>query len=568
MGQNVLLEESLVEIKLGQYGIAQASSLKDPAHLANVRNYKRQVASRMIPLERDDIARKIPDAEYHVSRKIDGEFSVLIYQDGNLITLNPGGTVRIGLAWQDEAVKLFESAGIREALIAGELYVQPEQERRSRVHDVVSVARQPKTEGELARIKFAVFDVISIDGEPVELPYQQTWKKITTIFQSGNSIHPVETVVLKGHRNIEQQFQKWVEDEKAEGIVVRSESAGNFKIKPKHSLDAIVIGFTESTDDRQGMLHDLLLGVARGDGSIHVLSRVGGGFSDENRREMLSDLQDMIVESEYAEVNSDHVAYQMVEPKWVIEISCLDLIGQNTRGGPINRMVLNWNSHESRYEVVRRLPLVSVISPQFVRIREDKEFNATDVRISQVTDLLPIPLAEVDAREMKMAGSTMLERDVYTKQLRGELLVRKFLMWKTNKEGDSAEFPAFVTSYIDFSPSRKTPLVREIRVSNSESQIRSLFREFVDENVKKGWAIHSSQTGGSETIVDASKTVNSTPDSKKSAKAAEAKKSSPKTSTKKEADKKEGQSKSKAHKNSSAGKSSKKASKTKKKRKS
>ena len=81
------------------------------------------------------------------------------------------------------------------------------------------------------------------------------------------------------------------------------------------------------------MLHDLLLGVVRPDGSIHTMARVGGGFSDEQRQELLVDLQGMVVDSEYAEVNSDHVAYRMVEPHWVIEISCLDLISQNTRGG-------------------------------------------------------------------------------------------------------------------------------------------------------------------------------------------------------------------------------------------
>ncbi len=171
----------------------------------------------------------------------------------------------------------------------------------------------------------------------------------------------------------------------------------------------VVIGFTESTDDRQGMLHDLLLGLARKDGSIHVLGRVGGGFTDDDRRDMLSDLNDMVVESEYAEVNSDHVAYQMVKPKWIVEISCLDLIAQNTRGGPVNRMVLNWNRSENRYEVVRRLPLVSVISPQFVRIRDDKTCDPTDVRLSQVTDLVPVTMTDVDAGEMKLPKSEILQ---------------------------------------------------------------------------------------------------------------------------------------------------------------
>jgi hypothetical protein len=63
----------------------------------------------------------------------------------------------------------------------------------------------------------------------------------------------------------------------------------------------------------------------------------------------------------------------------VIEISVLDLISQSTRGQPINKMALNWNAAESRYQNVRRLPLVAMISPQFVRRREDKSANKTDV---------------------------------------------------------------------------------------------------------------------------------------------------------------------------------------------
>ena len=66
-----LLNRSLIDIKLGAYGTAASTALSDPTLLSMVRNYKRQVASRMYPLGRSDISRKIPDAEYHVSRKID-----------------------------------------------------------------------------------------------------------------------------------------------------------------------------------------------------------------------------------------------------------------------------------------------------------------------------------------------------------------------------------------------------------------------------------------------------------------------------------------------------------------
>ena len=238
-----------------------------------------------------------------------------------------------------EAKQLLEASSLTNVVIAGELYVVT-QDRRPRVHDVVSVARQPKTDEELASLRFAVFDIVSINDQRAEQPYAETWKQIESIFGDGKQTLPVETEILKGPRSIEAQFQKWVTDEGAEGLVVRSDSAGNFKVKPRHNIDAMVIGFTESTGDREGMLHDLLLGVVRPDGSIHTTARVGSGFSDQQRKDLLVDLQSMVVDSEYAEVNSDHVAYRMVEPNWVIEISCLDLISQNTRGGSVDRMVL------------------------------------------------------------------------------------------------------------------------------------------------------------------------------------------------------------------------------------
>ena len=136
---------------------------------------------------------------------------------------------------------------------------------------------------------------------------------------------------------------------------------------------------------------------------------------------------------------------------------------------------------------------MSVISPRFVRIREDKTFDRTDARIAQVTDLVPVPMAEVDASELKMAQSLVEKREVYVKPYRGKTSVRKFLMWKTNKESSNSDFPAYVIHYTDFSPTRKTPLDREVRVSNSKEQIEQLWEQLLKENVKKGWKLHEPQ---------------------------------------------------------------------------
>src|SRR5580698_10075499 len=112
------------------------------------------------------------------------------------------------------------------------------------------------------------------------------------------------------------------------------------------------------------MIHDLLIALMRADGCLHVLGHVSGGFSDAERRHFLSDLKDMIVKSDYVEVN-EQVAYHMIRPEWVIEISVLDLISQSTRGAPINKMVLHWDAANKHYQIIRRMPLVGMISPQF-----------------------------------------------------------------------------------------------------------------------------------------------------------------------------------------------------------
>jgi ATP dependent DNA ligase C terminal region/ATP dependent DNA ligase domain len=480
-----LLDRGRFEIKLGEYGVGTAQALTDANILAKTQDYRRLAGSRMYPLGKSDVRSKIPKADYHVSRKIDGEFTVLVLRDGQVFSINPGGTVRIGLPWQAEALAMFKKAGVKEAMIAGELYVH-NTERRPRVHDVATVARQPQSLDDISKLRFGVFDVISIDGEPASESYPSTWQTIESVFGGGELIHPVETRLLSDTAGIEQLFKKWVEDEGAEGVVVRSDNAGLFKVKPRHTLDAVVVGFTESVDDRAGMMHDLLLAVMREDGTLQILCRVGGGFSDDLRRSMLSDLKDMVVSSEYAEVNSDYVAYQMVRPDWVIEISCLDLISQTTRGGHINRMVLEFDP-QAGYRVVRRLPLVTVISPQFVRMREDKQAHPHDVRLAQVSDRVEVALTDCDAKNFKLPATEVLKREVFIKAAKGETMVRKFVLLKTNKEAEAEEYPAYVMHYTDFSPNRKDPLAREVMVSNSLAQIEQLFEQSKAENIKKGW---------------------------------------------------------------------------------
>ena len=310
-----LLDKSRFEIKLGDYGVGQATALSDPTLLPKVQEYRRLASARMQPLDREGISEKIPAADYHVSRKVDGEFTVLIFRDGQAFSMNPGGTVRVGLPWMEEAAKLFSKAKIKEAIIAGELYVARE-DRRPRVHDVSTVARQPQSASELGQLRFAVFDIMSLDGAAISQPYANTWKTIVKIFGEGATDTAGRGKPAKDAGEITAIFEDWVDKQDAEGIVVRSDLAGMFKIKPRHHARRGGRGLHRI--GRRSARHDARPAAGGDAARWHVASAWARRRRLQRRavrRDMLSDLKDMVVESEYAEVNADHVAYQMVQPR-------------------------------------------------------------------------------------------------------------------------------------------------------------------------------------------------------------------------------------------------------------
>ena len=84
-----VLELGRFEIRLGNYKVGSATMLTDPQILAEAQGYRRRAGSRMMPIGRADISRKVPSADFHVSRKIDGEFTVLVMRDGECFSINP-----------------------------------------------------------------------------------------------------------------------------------------------------------------------------------------------------------------------------------------------------------------------------------------------------------------------------------------------------------------------------------------------------------------------------------------------------------------------------------------------
>jgi hypothetical protein len=249
-------------------------------------------------------------------------------------------------------------------------------------------------------------------------------------------------------------------------------------VKPRHSIDAAAIGYT--TSDR-GM-RDLMLAVRRKDGLFQMFTVGSNGFTEENRLKIVDRLSKLHVESEYVLSDSRGIAYQMIRPELVFEVSVLELVARGNDDKVKMNPLLRYDESKG-WLMEGNTPGVKALSVTIERERTDKSTDETDIRVSQLTDICPF---EEEEAQVKGEPSTLLERRVFKKETGGKVMLHKFLLWKTNKE-QTGRYPAYVFFHTDYSSGRKETIKRDMAYSSDEAQIREIFTAEIAANVKKGW---------------------------------------------------------------------------------
>lgn len=441
-------------------------------------NYKKYIGSRYIALEQGSISKKISHfKEFLVSIKYDGHFYALFYSDNNITMINRSGKIikRIGL--HDEMENHFKSLGIKQLFIAGELYVSSDV--RTRMFNVTSdIASGGQN------LKFAAFDLIELDEDIFETKNVfEKYQKLEEIIPKDGNFHIVEYMTTQNVKEIEEYFKEKVEIGKSEGLVIKTEGYPIFKIKPKFTFDAVIVGFANGDGERSELLRDFLLAFRKDDGSYQIFAHLSHGFSDEERKELLIEYKKKIVDSDYIEVARNRLGFQMIKPDTVIEFSCIDVINSDSKGD-ILKMNLNYDD-KNGYKANYNQPSVSVTIPLFIKFREDKQATVEETNFSQVLDVVSYDdIKTIDLS--KLPNSEIIRREVYRKESRGSIMVRKFIILKTNKEGLD-NYPAYVWHYTDFSTGRKDPLKTDVIVSDNKEQIEKIYDESIVKNIKKGW---------------------------------------------------------------------------------
>ena len=94
-------------------------------------------------------------------------------------------------------------------------------------------------------------------------------------------------------------------------------------------------------------------------------------------------------------------------------------------------MVLSIKDNE--WVALQKLPCASVHHPVFIRYRSDKQVNALDLRVEQISDRCLINNKETKAEVITLPSSEIVRREVYSKTIKEITSVRKLVILKTNK---------------------------------------------------------------------------------------------------------------------------------------
>lgn len=444
-----------------------------------VKLYKNRVSSRYFSVEFEGILERIQkNKEYYASTKYDGHFYALHYKEGESpYFINPKGK-RVEETNLVKAVEnlFFDKKNLKQCLIPGEIYLKSDV--RTRAFNLTKALTD-----ESDNLRFAAFDIIEINDEP---SYQKTTAQIIeeleNYFPLEGKIHAVDNKVFTSRQEIAECFKETVEINEQEGLVVKTEQH-IYKIKPKYTFDAVVIGYADSDGNRQGMFRDLLLAMMLSDGTFQLVGHLHHGFSDEGRKKLLQELEKERVPSQYIEVARNKTAFQFVKPTRIVEFSCLDVITEDSKGS-VGKMNLNYSDKEG-YTINGNKNSVSFTIANFIKFRDDKKVNEQDIRFSQLEEVASFE--DVDILDVSdLPESEIIYREVYTKTVKENVNVRKFVVIETNK-AQSKKYPAYILHYTDFSATRKDPLKRELRLTDNKEQVLELLAASIEKNIKKGW---------------------------------------------------------------------------------
>jgi len=435
-------------------------------------NYKHKVAGKYLPVRSDQICKRVFEMDkYYVSTKIDGNICFINKDvDGiSIVSHNNNSFKRPEL--EKECSEILKN---KCGLFVGEIYLHDEN-KRTRSYDLNREIGNNSSD-----IRIALFDIISFENKDYkENGWNEKKKILSDNFKSDGKIYFLNEIELSSRKDIEDIFNKTIVDSSEEGLIVRGENGPVFKIKEYHSFDMVILGYVNGYTNNLSLMKEILVGVMTEENKFLTIGVIANGFDIDQREKLSKDFEKTRVDYDSIIVSGAKIPFTMIKPKYIVEIESTDIINSNS-DGLINRPLINFKKN---YFFQKNSNSVSLTTPVFKNFRDDKKVNLNDVGINQITRVIEIP-DEITNSIIK-PQSELINKNVYTKMMKGATNVRKFLVWNTKSKDDS--YPKYVYYKIDYSPTRKIKIKRDIKISNIKKQIINLFKNEIESDIKSGW---------------------------------------------------------------------------------
>lgn len=438
--------------------------------------YKHRLSGKFVLTDPSKIA-DIEGSNICITRKLDGEMRTVYFNGSTSVMFTTGGKEEKDFPCLEEFSEKLKAAGLKCAGFAAELNFVKADKSRSRVSDVIHAVANKELHSSLA---LSPFDILFIDDSKWQAEhYEKTYEKMVEIF--GKDV-PVQMEKGTSSSDIARVYKKWVIKEKAEGLVVHTEQPVIWKIKPLHSIDAAVIGYTSYEKG----VRDLLFAVMEPSGIYRIFASGSNGLSDKQRKVLEVNLSALKVSSNLIYTDSQGVAFQMIKPEFVFEVTATDLANTNCLNDSFKNYIVEY-SEEKGWNLKGKVSGVATYNLSIVRLREDKKCVEADIALHQLQDLCPFPNAEKNLKPQELADSTIVERKVFYKQSGRRKYVKKYVLLKTNKE-KSGLYSKYILHFTDFSSHREEKMKISLWCSSDKTELQEKMEKMIYKSIKSGWS--------------------------------------------------------------------------------
>lgn len=332
--------------------------------------WKRKVNFK--PIDLSNYEHFFKNKTFYLSEKIDGMIGALVYirNEDCYIQTPIGNEIRnISLTYNYQHI-LDSIPEIKSIVIIGELAAVINNKILS-FSKSMSIIKTYSRGNNGSLIYHFLYDIYQMNGKEVSFidsikllkelfSYNKKSKNIIPLKQTLGSLK--EFNILWDNLNSTQGF---------EGVVLRTNEGRAYKIKKILTFDLVVIGMGNPEYKTYGRkeISYLLTAFLVGDNLFFLSSKIGGGFTDKERK----DLFKYCIDKETNKLKNGDI---LVIPKLIIEVEVNGIMKKEMKKYKYDR--------DRGYEEVGKEIGYSLRNPRFIRIREDKSINEFDTGLRQI----------------------------------------------------------------------------------------------------------------------------------------------------------------------------------------